>query len=96
MLSPSVTSRVEQQNDFAGVRIRRVRSSALSERARNTCKSQISQHRFAGSTSWDHMIDVKRGFLTILRDAAILAAIPCAFANTATQRSRYVLAAHVP
>lgn len=75
MQPPGIASRVEQQCFKSGLRIGRMRSCALAQRAGNTSKREIRGQGFAACVEGKDMVNVENCFLTSLGDSTVFAPV---------------------
>ena len=86
--APRIAAWVEDSNVFACARVSRALSCSLAQRAGNTRQSQVVQQRLTACVKRNHMVNVKRGFLTFLNQAAILAPVASALDDLMPQVRR--------
>lgn len=75
MIRPDFRARVEQRRNAAGSWIKGRSSSRLAKRTRYARQSKVFQFRWSVLRTRQHMVNVKRGSLRRLRQAAVLADI---------------------
>jgi len=86
--TPRVASRIEDSNEFTSAWIRRALPRAFPERARNTRESEISENGSPTRVKRNDMIDVERGFLAFLSQAAVFTPVLRAPNNLLPQACR--------
>ncbi len=69
--SPRIAAGIEQRRVPAGLRVRRCLPRAFAQRTRHARQRKIIHGGFAAGIDRDHMVNVKDGFLTDLRRAAV-------------------------
>jgi hypothetical protein len=79
VVAPLFTSRIEDRSVGCGLWIDNRLAVGFSQRARNTCERKILQGGSPPGRAWNNVIDVKRGLLCELRNAAVFATVSGAF-----------------
>src|SRR5438093_9627408 len=86
--APRIAAWVEDSNVLACARVNRALSCCLAQRAANTRQRQVVQQRLTARVKWNHIVNVERGFLTLLNQAAILAPVASALDDLMPQVRR--------
>ncbi len=81
MIGPDIHARIEQRNCVACSGIGGRCSSCLAKRTRDAGQCEVGQFGWSVLRSWQHMVNMKSGFLRRLRQIAVLADIARTFAN---------------
>jgi hypothetical protein len=89
VISPSISSRVEERRESTGLRIDAQQVRAFAPIASRAGQAQIAQLRLAVMLNGDDMIDLERPRVGRLRQAAVFARILCPFTDLPIQISTY-------